>query len=874
MKKISNTILLLLLIAFSMQSFAGTKPAISSRIQLSGNWKVQQNKKISSDGATLSSTANTAENWYKASVPSTVMGVLTANGLYKDIFVGNNYTKIDKTQFDDSWWYKTEFDLPNISPENNISLHFDGINYYANIWLNGKLIASRDKVFGTFRVFAFDITALAKKKGNILAVEIFRAQPGDFNTGFVDWNPRPLDENMGIWRPVYVKIDGAVGFKNTAVQSKVNTATLKEAWLTVKTELENHTSEIVSGTLVGKIGTNEFRYPVKLNPNETKDLALTSNEIASLYVKNPKLWWCNNLGEPNLQKLSLRFETNKKISDSDEIVFGIREIETYFTQEGHKGFILNGKKILIKGAGWTDDIFLRDTKESLETQLQYVKHMNLNTLRFESIWGTSQDVYDLCDKYGILAMVGWSCQWEWEEYLGKPCDAFGGIQTEADVNLALESLSDQIHWLRNHPSIFVWFLGSDKLPKPELEIKYKNLIAKIDNRPYLLTAGTRTSEVSGPVGVKMNGPYEYVSPNYWFEDTKNGGAFGFNTETSPGAAIPSLESIKKMIPEDKLWPINTDWNYHCTHSVVAFRNLDVNTLNLENRYGKAKDLQDYIKKSEALGYEAMSGMFEGFRARIPQSTGIIQWMLNSAWPSFYWQLYDYYLLPTSSYYATRKANNINQLIYDYAKNEIVAVNESLNSEQNLKAQITVYDFNSKLLKTEIVPFDIKSITSQSIQPLDNYSEGVFLDLKLLDGKGTQIASNFYWLSNKKDIFDWEKTFWGNTPLKEYADFTKLNDLPKSEIVTKFATKTVENNSELSVTLENTNSKLGFFINLKVVDDAGKTIFPVFWDDNFISVLPNEKRVLKCIIPNNLVQNTKMKLIISGWNVDEQTYKID
>jgi exo-1,4-beta-D-glucosaminidase len=874
MKKVSNTIILLLIIAFSFQSFAGTKATISSRIQLDKNWKVQQNKKVSSDGATISSAGNNSENWYKASVPSTVMGVLTANGLYKDIFVGDNYTKIDKTQFDDSWWYKTEFDLPNINPENNISLHFDGINYYANIWLNGKLIASRDKVFGTFRQFAFDITALAKKKGNVLAVEIFRAQPGDFNTGFVDWNPRPLDENMGIWRPVYVEIDGEVGLKNTAVQSKVNTATLKEAWLTVKTELENHTSEIISGTLIGKIGQNEFRYPVKLNPNETKDLSLTSKEIASLYVKNPKLWWCNNLGEPNLQKLSLCFETNKKVSDSDEIVFGIREIETYFTPEGHKGFILNGKKILIKGAGWTDDIFLRDNKQSLETQLQYVKHMNLNTLRFESIWGTSQDIYDLCDKYGILAMVGWSCQWEWEEYLGKPCDAFGGIQTEADVNLALESLTDQIHWLRNHPSIFVWFLGSDKLPKPELEIKYKNLIEKLDNRPYLLTAGTRTSEVSGPVGVKMNGPYEYVSPNYWFEDTKNGGAFGFNTETSPGAAIPSLESIKKMIPEDKLWPINSDWNYHCTHSAVAFKNLDVNTSMIDNRYGKAKDLNDYVLKSDVLGYEAMSGMFEGFRARIPQSTGVIQWMLNSAWPSFYWQLYDYYLLPTSSYYATRKANNINQLIYDYAKNEIVAVNESLASEKNLKAQIQIFDYNSKLLKTETVPFDINSITSKPILILENYSENVFLDLKLFDKNGIQIASNFYWLSNKKDVFEWDKTFWGNTPLKEYADFNKLNELPKSEIDTKYISKTIGNNSELSVTLENTNSKLGFFINLKVVDDAGKTIFPVFWDDNFISVLPNGRRTIKCIIPKNLISNTKMHLIISGWNVNEKTYVIE
>ena len=874
MKKLFKAVILVITIVLSQQSYAGIKPAVSKKIVLKENWKVQQNNKVLSNGASISSTSNNTENWYNASVPSTVMGVLTANGLYEDIFIGENYKKIDKTPFDDSWWYKTEFDLPNLLKDNTISLQFDGINYYANIWLNGKLIASRQEVFGTFRQFRFDITALAKKKGNILAVETFRAQPGDFNTGFVDWNPRPVDENMGIWRPVTIEIEGAVGLKNTAVQSKVNTATLEEAWLTLKTELQNNTSKTVSGTLVGKIGENEFRYPVKLNPEETRNLTLTSKEIASLYLKNPKLWWCNNLGEPNLHNLSLRFETNKNISDSEEITFGIREIETYFTEEGHKGFILNGKKILIKGAGWTDDIFLRDTKESLETQMQYVKHMNLNTLRFESIWGTSQDVYDLCDQYGILAMVGWSCQWEWIEYLGKECDAFGGIQTEEEMELAVESLSDQIHWLRNHPSIFVWFLGSDKLPKPELEIKYKDLISKIDDRPYLLTAGTRTSEVSGPVGVKMNGPYEYVSPNYWFEDKANGGAFGFNTETSPGANIPVLESIKKMIPVDKLWPINDAWNYHCTHSAVAFRDLNVNTLNLENRYGKAKDLEDYLMKSDVLGYEAMSGMFEAFRARIPESTGIIQWMLNSAWPSFYWQLYDYYLLPTSSYYATKKANIINQLIYDYSTHEIIAVNESLNFKKNLKAQITVYDFNSNLLKNEKVSYDIASITSKSIFNLGNYAEGVFLDLKLFDENDVQIATNFYWLSGKKDVFDWDKTFWGNTPLKEYADFTKLNELPTSEISTSFSAKTIENNIELAINLENTNAKTGFFIHFKVADELGNSILPVFWDDNFISILPNEKRTIKCSIPKNLFINGKTKLLISGWNVNEQTHILE
>ncbi len=873
-KRILTALVLVVLIVFSNLAFAKEKTINTHKIILKNNWQVQQADKVKLDGASISSSTVDAKNWYKATVPSTVMGVLTANGLYQDLFVGENYKQADKKKFDDSWWYKNTFDIPNVSPGKTVSLHFDGINYYANIWLNGQLIASRDKVFGTFRQFEFDITSLAKKKGNVLAVEIFRAQPGDFNTGFVDWNPRPLDENMGIWRPVYIQIDGQVGLKNTAVQSKVNTTSLKEAWLTVKTTVQNYSSKTISGNLIGKIEGVEIRYPVTLNPNEIKDLTLTSKEITSLHVLNPKLWWCNNLGKPNLQHLSLRFESDAVVSNSEDITFGIREIETYFTPEGHKGFILNGKKILIKGAGWTDDLFLRDTKQSIATQLQYVKHMNLNTIRLESIWGTSQEMYDLCDQYGILVMVGWSCQWEWEEYLGKPCDAFGGIQTEADINLALQSLSDQIHWLRNHPSIFVWFLGSDKLPKPDLEIKYKNLIEKIDNRPYLLTAGTRTSEVSGPVGVKMNGPYEYVSPNYWFEDTKNGGAFGFNTETSPGAAIPSLESIKKMIPEDKLWPINSAWNYHCTHSAVAFKTLDINTSMVDNRYGKAKDLKDYLKKSDALGYEAMSGMFEGFRARIPQSTGIIQWMLNSAWPSFYWQLYDYYLLPTSSYYAAKKANAVQQLIYDYASNEIVAVNETLNTVKNYKAQISVYDFNSNLVSQDQLTFDIESIQSKSIFKIKPFSEGVFLDLKLFDTKGKPVASNFYWLSNKKDVFNWDKTFWGNTPLKEYADFTPLSALAESKIVSTITSKKLGETLEYQVTLENTNSKTAFFVRLNIQDEKQNTILPVFWDDNYISLLPNEKRIVKCTIPSYLIGKKGIQLTISGWNTNEEILLLD
>lgn len=873
LKELLLTIAIISTLLLPAGSFAQKSDDISGKILLKENWYVQQSGKINLKGPELSTKEIVASDWLKTSVPSTAMGVLTRNGQYKDIFTGDNYKNIDKKQFDDSWWYIRQFETPQLKKDQHVTLHFDGINYYANIWLNGQLIASRDSVYGTFRRFEFDITDFLKKKNNILAVEIFRAQPGDFNIGFVDWNPKPADENMGIWREVYLKIAGDVSINNTYVESKVNTVTLDEASLIIKTSLKNKNKKPVSGILKGKIENLEFEYPVTINPGQTLDLALTPEQIPALKLKNPRLWWCNNLGSPELYQLDLRFEIKDQVSDAEKISFGIREIEMYTNDAGHKGFKLNGKELLIKGAGWTDDIFLRDSLESIETQVQYVKHMNLNTIRLESIWGNTEDIYDLCDKYGILSMVGWSCQWEWDEYLGKPCDEFGGIQTEQEMTLITNSFRDQILWLRNHPGIFVWMVGSDKCPKPELEIKYAELFKSLDNRPYLSTAGTRVCKISGPSGVKMNGPYEYVSPNYWYTDTINGGAFGFNTETGPGPQVPILESLKKMLPADKLWPPNELWNYHCTHSKQAFNKMDVFNNALDGRYGKPANLEDYLLKSDAQSYEAMRAMFEAFRVNIPKTTGIIQWMLNSAWPSMYWQLYDYYLKPTAAYYAARNACQPVQLIYNYANNSVYAVNESRQDVTNLVAVLNVTDVNSDLLSNKEININVPSNSSVKILQLDTYKGTIFIDLKLKNPNGSRVAGNFYWLSDKPDELAWDKTTWAYTPMKSYTDFSSLGKMPVSVVKMNFELTEKDSVVLIQTHLSNSTAKIAFFNTLTLTDEYGRVISPVFWDDNYFSLLPGEKREIKCSVPKAALKGIKPELILSGWNVTYQNISV-
>ena len=363
-------------------------------------------------------------------------------------------------------------------------------------------------------------------------------------------------------------------------------------------------------------------------------------------------------------------------SDIRTVRFGIREIADYRNDAGHRGFMLNGRKILIRGGGWTDDILLDAKRRKLQAEVLYARHMNLNALRLEGFWGTSQDLYNLCDENGILVMVGWSCHWEWTDYLGRPADEpYGGISTPELIDLVADSWRHQVLWLRNHPSIFVWAEASDMIPHPDLERRYIAIMKEIDpTRPTLVSTKGKTSEITGPSGVKMLGPYDYVPPVYWYVDTKNGGAYGFNTETGPGPQVPPLESLRKMMPEDKLWPINDVWDFHCSRGM--FKDLKRYNEAMDKRLGPAKDLEDYLRKAQFLNYEAMRAMFEAFVANKHKATGVIQWMYNSAWPKLWWQLYDYYLQPNGAFYGARKAGEPVHILYNYGNQEIAAVNSS------------------------------------------------------------------------------------------------------------------------------------------------------------------------------------------------------
>lgn len=861
------------LLLFSNYVFISCQPEVyvdkSEEINLHDGWMLQSSNIIDALGDEISKPGFQTNKWYETNVPSTVLAALVSNEVYQDIFVSDNLKKIPKEQFEKPWWYRKEFNIEELSEDSNFQLVFEGINYKANIWLNGELLASKEVVEQPFRMFRFIITEKIKKGKNCLAVEIIPPVKGDLTIGYVDWNPWPPDNNMGIWRPVKLLKTNKVSMKNVFVKPSLNTETMLDASLSISAVLTNHTDSQVTGEVNCEIEGLEVKKEFTLQPNETRKIELSPTEYSELNLKNPRIWWPVNLGDPNLYNMTISAIINNTVSDKKTVRFGIRDVKDYINEDGFRGYMINGEKILIRGAGWVDDILLNDTDEKVKAQVEYVKHMNLNTIRLEGFWGRNKKIYEYADENGLLIMIGWSCQWEWENYCGRPEDDKYMSINEEEFDLHARAYKDQVFWLRNHPSVFLWVYGSDKLVPTGLEKELNQFIALEDGtRRILGSCAEKESNLSGPTAVKMRGPYSYVTPNYWYEDTLAGGAFGFNTETGPGLQPSPLESIKKMIPEDHLWPIDNIWEYHLGRNEFATFKFWMKPF--KNRYGEEDNLEDFTLKAQMANYEAMRPMLEAFAVNKHQSTGVIQWMLNSAMPGMLWQLYDWYLMPNGAFYGAKTACRPLNIVYNYKDKNIYLTNEFRKSFNNLQIEIKVLDINSKEVFSKSVEGKINgnsSILIYEMPALENVSTTYFLDLKLKGSDGTNISNNFYWLSTKDDICDYENSKWFITENSEFADLKGINTLAQTELNITHNYTEDKNKQYIEVSLENDSDKLAFFIELTMKGkNSGLTILPVFWEDNYVSVLPGEKKVIKGYYYKKDLEDDEPLFSYKGWNV--------
>ena len=792
---------------------------------------------------------------YQVKVPCTVAGALNEAGAFgQNVLDEDRYFKIDRAQFDSPWVFTTQFDTPKGLHH---ILRFEGLGYSADIKLNGTPIATADTTVGVFSVREFDITALAKKR-NTLEVTVYKAPAKSLNSGYADWNPRPVDESMGILRPVELISVPDVEIQDVFVIPEVNPEDLSKAAFTTVVTLVNRADHPVDGIVTGNWDDGFFRENVSIAAGASKEVKIHQD------VDRPRIWWSHDLGKPELYNLNVRFSSDaipvkgkaQQPGHERHVRFGLRSITSEIDENGHRQLILNGKKILFKAGGWTDDIFMQDTPARTRAQLKYVKDMGLNGVRFENIWGRDDTVYDICDELGLVSIVGFSCHWEWKSYCGlDEVKGYGCIVGEPWESLAARYFHDQVIRLHNHPSILAWLTGSDRIPTPSLEERYLADYAKYDYRPYICSAKGMSS-LAGPSGVKMEGPYEYVAPDYWYRDKKRGGAYGFNTETGIGMNIPQKESVIRMVGKDHAWPTDKNWDMHCTASKTEMNSTEMITKVMTEQYGAPTDLDDFMKKAHAIDYEGTRAMFEAFRCKIYKTTGIVQWMQNSAWPSFYWQFYDWYLVPTAGYYGTKHACAPYQLVYDYKKKAVYAVNE-VAPEKRFNTHIDFFGTDGKLLRS-----DDKRVTFKQRDPEKVYKEiegPGFIALTVRDDDGNRIADNFYVLPEGENDYAWDKANWVHTPMNSFASMKFVSELPKATMTMKTRT-TSEGGFE--VTLRNESDVIAYQNILKAKDSKGELIPEVIWSDNFVTLAPGEVRRLRCRLPEG---SPSAAIFYEGWN---------
>jgi len=870
---------MLLIASLGEAALAGSASA-RELLPLREHWQLQSSVKIQARGDTISRTVFQPADWYPVTVPSTVLAALVENKVYPDPFDGLNLKSIPgyldgrwlvmpkDSPFYPPWWYRTEFRLPAGFAGKNLVLHLDGISYRANVWLNGQKVAGDDQVIGMFRRFEFNVNKYLQPNAvNVLAVEVtaaghlpdknYHTKQIEAATGWDDHNPYPPDMNLGLWQDVYLTASGPVRIQNPYVASRVDLPSLAAAHLTVSAELANVTDQEVTGELSGQIEDLAFSQSVTLKPGETKLVKFTPEQYAQLNMAKPRLWWPVNAGPQNLYDLQLAFAAGGKVSDDESVRFGIREVRTYLNDEGWRAYEVNGKKILIRGGAWmTSDMLLRLSRRRYEALIRYAQEGNLNMLRSEgfSIRET-EEFYRLCDQYGVMVT---------QQIFGRNIP---------DEKLAVACVRDMMLRIRNHPSL-VHFLGHDETyPTPSLDQAYQDLIAELDMRrtyqPHsgafrvqnrLQTGGTRTGTLE---------LWQYAGPTHYYTHHSDG-AWGFAQSGGIGGVVASLESIKRMIPADQLWPLWTEaWSFHTVLQGGPYFESLVKAL--DERYGQPASVEDFVQTAQVMNYESARGMFEAYARNKYSSTGITTWKYDAAWPAaMTWAYVDWYLLPTGAYYGAKKACEPLHVQYSYDNRSIYVVNSFYQGFSGLQVTAKIYnlDLTEKYSKSATVDVGPDGKTEAFIiEWPPGLSKTYFLDLRLKDSSGKEITSNLYWLSTQRD-HPGKKLLgmWKISPTS-YPDFTSLRQLPKVKLDLACTMEKQGEENIAHVTVKNPGQSLAFFTNLAVTKGSGgMEVAPSYWSDNDFAVLPGEEKELKATFAPADLEGTAPVVRVRGWNI--------
>jgi exo-1,4-beta-D-glucosaminidase len=673
--------------------------------------------------------------------------------------------------------------------------------------------------------------------------------------------------NAGLWGKTLLDSTGPVALRDPYVKTVLPLPATNSADLTVYADAVNATNAPVTATITGTI--TKAGYPtisvsrdVSLAANERREITFDPATYPQLHVTGPALWWPYQFGSPELYQLAVSATVAGATSDTQSINFGIRQFTDYRTTvngTSFAGYKVNGQNIFFRGGGYMWDMLQRWDTKTNAAHIQYVKDMGLNTIRLEGTLG-NEELYDLADQAGIMIMAGFVCCSVWEN----------DTWTAEQEQVANASLNSQMRALRAHASPFLWTYGSDQPVNATHLATYKNTAAALHwQNPTLDNVATWAN---ANAGMKMDGPYKWEPPILWWDTTRSGSAFGTTAEEGTEAP-PPLESLQKFIPATELWPIGTTWNYHAGKPRSVFDNINVFTEGVNKRYGTTSSAADYSNKSELQNYENTRAFFEAWNSHeYTQSFGTIFWMLNNAWPSVHWNLYDYYFKPGGGYFGAKLANEPLHIAYDYQTRNVYAVNSTLTGRSGLTATATVYNIPSLTQAyTTTVPVTAAANSSTqalTLPALTGLSTTYFIRLQLKDAAGAVVSNNLYWYSTQSDVLANKKN-WYMTAVKTYANLTGLNSLAVNPNVTATAARTVSGGQEtVQITLTNTNaSNIAFFVRPEVTaGNGGNEVLPVTYTDNYVSLWPGESTTITATYQTSDLGGQAPHLRVRGYNL--------
>jgi len=866
-------------------------PVPANAVLLRNDWRVISSLIVGSDGSVLSRDNINTTAWQSSSIPATVLSVMVRNGLYPNPYIGTNNIKIpdisddfntqynllqyshikNKNPWKDPYWFRKEFTIPEGYSGKTIWLNLAEINYKAEVWLNGKKLADTTTVIGMERQFRFDITTAANlKKNNILAIAIYPpnhpgkpanepltplADPGtnmadgviskDYTKWDVmgwDWQPSIRDRDMGITDDVFINATESIELGNLYVSSKLPLPDTTSADLTISSDLINHSALAKSGKIKGSVSFGKdiitLEQSFTVAPYDTLKLLWNNENMPQLHLKNPKLWWPNGYGKPELYDLNLEAATNNDEHSNLNIRFGIRQIETYIGAK-ERVYKINGQDIYCKGGNWVIDMMLNWTAKRYEEEILLTRKSNLNMLR---IWGPTgvppEAFYAAADENGILI---------WQDFLN---DFWGTFRNKEgfrpELSIFEKATTVIVMKYRNHPSLIMWCGGNEGV-NPREDLIVNKILPKYDGRDSKFYLKSSNGD-----GMHGGGPYHTLEPNNYFTSQKLN---GFSSEIGP-SGVPVFESVQKFMPLlGKTWmpgryPIDGVWAYHDandwpgkdTRKFSSYDNI------VRNYYGVSDSTslagaENYLNKCQLVNYDVYRASIEAISSQLwKNSSGILLWKSNSSWPSMTWQVYDWYLQAHAGYYAARKAAAPLGIQFNRKSMKVEVVNANLNELKQVVITATLYNSGLNKIWNSSETLNLQKNSVAELKEAVPVTEKIcYLKLTVQNLKGEALADNIYWLSTSNN----------------FKDFNALTE-PEMTIQAK---KTKSKDKFIyRITLSNAGKIIALMTELKLIDsNTGLEILPAFWTDNYLSLLPGEKKEVTLEVnANNLPGDISLK----------------